>query len=531
VVAEAGDPVTSIHAATEAIAQKVLLNLGTYLASNAHAHAQRVPYIFSRASFTRTRLGLALSTLGKLGRAPAERARVPRIGAMAAETALSALARAVRESGLIAEGSHGVVLVSGGADSGATAAALVELLGPGAVTALHLNYGLRPDSDRDEATARELSSRLGIELEVERPEIGEGNVQAEAREARYAAADRLRRARGADWIATGHTRTDLAETVLYRLATSPGRRALLGLRPRRGAVVRPLLALDRDQVRRLASEAGLPFRDDPTNAEPLYARNRIRNEVLPVLREVGPGAEATIAETQAELAEEGEALDRAAADALAESGADVAHAISRDALESLHPAIRRLVLRRLAERAAGAAVPLGRARTEQIWRLVNEPEGGVVELGGGVEARIEGGHVRFATGPEAEPVAVALSVPGVCRFGSWEVRAELSAGVPPADSPDLAVLDPAALGGGLTVRSWREGDRMRPLGLGGSKSLQDLFTDRKVPRSLRHALPVVTSDGGIVWIAGVAVSEDFAAKAGAPESAVLSATQVPTGPT
>jgi tRNA(Ile)-lysidine synthase len=445
---------------------------------------------------------------------------------MAAEKALSALARAVRESGLIPEGSRGIVLVSGGADSAATAAALVEVLGPEAVTALHLNYGLRTDSDRDEETVWELTARLGIELEVERPALGAGNVQAEAREARYRAAERLRQARGADWIATGHTRTDLAETVLYRLATSPGRRALLGLRPRRGAVARPLLSLGRDQVRRLASDAGLPFSDDPTNAEPLYARNRIRNEVLPVLREIGPEAEATIAETQAELAEEDEALQRAADDVLAESGADAAGAIGRDALERLHPAIRRLAFRRLAERAAGAAVPLGRARADQIWRLINEPEGGVVELGGGVEAQIEGGHVRFRSGPAAEPAAATLPVPGVCRFGSWEVRAELASGVPAADGPDLAVLDPGALGGALVVRSWREGDRMRPLGLGGSKSLQDLFTDRKVPRSLRHALPVVTSDGRIVWIAGVAISEEFAAQAGASESAVLSAAQV-----
>jgi len=87
------------------------------------------------------------------------------------------------------------------------------------------------------------------------------------------------------------------------------------------------------------------------------------------------------------------------------------------------------------------------------------------------------------------------------------------------------VLDPSALGGSLTVRAWREGDRMRPLGLGGTKSLQDLFTDGKVPRSLRHALPVVTSGERIAWIAGVAVSEEFAARSGAPESAVLSATQ------
>src|SRR3954453_1344331 len=227
---------------------------------------------------------------------------------MAGTTALSSLARAVRESHLIPEGTRGVVLVSGGADSAATAAGLVEVLGAGAVIALHLNYGLRPDSDRDQQTVRELATKLGIELEVERPELGEGNVQAEARDARYLAAERLRQSRGADWIATGHTRTDLAETVLYRLATAPGRRALLGLRPRRGAVVRPLLALGRDEVRRLARDAELPFRDDPTNAEPLYARNRIRNEVLPVLAEIGPEAEATIAETQAELAAEGGAL-------------------------------------------------------------------------------------------------------------------------------------------------------------------------------------------------------------------------------
>jgi tRNA(Ile)-lysidine synthase len=293
-------------------------------------------------------------------------------------------------------------------------------------------------------------------------------------------------------------------------------------------VVRPLLGLEREEVRRLAVEAELPFSDDPTNAEPLYARNRIRNEVLPVLREIGPEAEATIAETQEELAEEGEALELLATQTLSESGADAAGAISRDSLAPLHPAVRRLALRRLAERAAGAAVALGRARADQIWRLVNEPEGGVVELGGGVTAQIEGGHVRFATGTATEPAAATLPVPGVCRFGSWQVRAELSAGVPAANGPDVAVLDPTSLGGALTVRSWRDGDRMRPVGLGGSKSLQDLFTDRKVPRSLRHALPVVTSEERIVWIAGVAVSEEFAAKPGSERSTVLSAAQVRT---
>jgi tRNA(Ile)-lysidine synthase len=447
---------------------------------------------------------------------------------MAAAQALSALARAVRESGLVPEGSRGISLISGGADSAAAAAGLVEVLGSGSVVALHLNYALRPDADRDEETCRELCDRLGIELEVERPSLGSGNVQAEARDARYAAAERLRRSRGFDWIATGHTRTDLAETILYRLASSPGRRALLGLRARRGDLIRPLLGLHRDRVRELASDAELPFGDDPTNAEPLYARNRIRNEVLPVLREIAPEAEATIAETQAELAEESEALERLAAELLAESGAESAGAIPRDALAPLDPALRRLALRQLAERTAGRPVPLGRRRAAAIWRLIGRPEGGVIELGGGVEARVEHGHVRFAAGPSPEPVEAVLTVPGVCRFGHWEVRAELEAGVPPAEGPDLAVLDPAALGEALVVRCWREGDRMRPLGLGGSKSLQDLFTDHKVPRSLRHALPVVTAGDRIAWIAGVAVSEEFAAPPGADRSAVLSAARART---
>jgi tRNA(Ile)-lysidine synthase len=447
---------------------------------------------------------------------------------MAAAEALPALARAVRESGLVPQGSRGVVLISGGADSAGAAAGLVEVAGPDHITALHLNYRLRPDSDADEATCSELCERLGIELEVERPALGGGNVQAEARDARYGAAERLRRSRGLDWVATGHTRTDLAETLLYRLATSPGRRALLGLRARRGAVIRPLLSLGRDEVRRLVSEAGLPFRDDPTNLEPVFARNRIRNEVLPVLREIGPDAEAAIAETQAELIEESEALERLASEALAESGATAAGAVGRDALAGIDPALRRLALRQLAERAAGRSIPLGRYRAAEIWRLLGEPEGGVVELGGGVEARIEHGHVRFAIGPTEVPTEATLTVPGICRFGVWEVRAEIETGVPSVEGPDLAVLDPAALGEAVTVRSWREGDRIRPLGLGGSKSLQDLFTDRKVPRSLRRALPVVAAGDRIAWIAGVAVSEEFAAKPDSPESAVIRAAQVPT---
>ncbi|HET8976413.1 MAG TPA: tRNA lysidine(34) synthetase TilS, partial [Solirubrobacterales bacterium] len=257
--------------------------------------------------------------------------------------ALATLAEEVQAAGLIEAGSAGVAMCSGGADSAALLAGLAGAAGAERVVALHLNYGLRADSGADEEACAALCERLGVELVVERPDAtGEGNVQARARELRYESAERLRAQRGLAWIATGHTRTDLAETVVYRLATSPGRRALLGLPARRGVVVRPLLDLGRDRVRELVAEAGLPFRDDATNDQPLYARNRIRNEVMPVLREIGPAAEATIAETRAELAEEAETLRRVADEALEATGAAAAGAMPAEALTELDPALRRL---------------------------------------------------------------------------------------------------------------------------------------------------------------------------------------------
>jgi tRNA(Ile)-lysidine synthase len=446
----------------------------------------------------------------------------------AAGEALSQLAATVRASGLVEVGSRGIVLVSGGADSSCAAAGLVAHLGSERVTALTLNYGLRETADRDERAARELCEGLGIELAVERPRLGEGNLQALAREARYAAAERLRSRRGADWIATGHTRTDLAETVVYRLAVSPGRRALTGLGPRRGRVVRPLLALGRSDTPRLATAAGLPFRDDPTNEDPAFARNRIRSEVLPVLSELGSEAERNIAETRAELAEEAELLERIVDEALVAAGAGPGvHAVGADELTTLEPALRRLALRALAERASGREVALGRERAAEIVRLASHSEGGEVDLGGGLRAVCEGGFVSFslrATDAEAEPAT--LTVPGSCRFGSWELRAELR-GAPVAPSgPERATLDAGALGDTLIVRQWRDGDRMRPLGLGGTKSLQDLFTDRRVPRSLRRSLPVVEAHGEIAWVAGVAVSERFRLTDETSEVAVISARTV-----
>ncbi len=159
------------------------------------------------------------------------------------------LLEAVRDTGLLPHGTPVVAMLSGGRDSVCLLDLTARLLGPEEVTALHVNYRLREGSDEDERHCARLCEGLGLRLEVERARRpdGPGNLQAWAREVRYAAAAALAAPAGAA-IATGHTADDQVETILYRLASSPSRRALLGMKPREGRVVRPLLAIERAQI-------------------------------------------------------------------------------------------------------------------------------------------------------------------------------------------------------------------------------------------------------------------------------------------
>jgi tRNA(Ile)-lysidine synthase len=412
---------------------------------------------------------------------------------------------AARESGLVGAGRPLLVLLSGGGDS----VCLLDLalrLGARA-SALHVNYGLRPGADEDERFVRELCARLDVPLAVERVALSEGggNLQERAREARYALAET--HAEG-DYAAA-HTASDQAETVLYRLAVSPGSRALHGMAARRGRLVRPLLGVTRAEVRDYLRARRLDWREDPSNADRRFARARVRHDVLDALRDLSPAADRTIAETARQLREEGDVLEGTVDEALEALGGGPA--ISLDELQRQPAAVRRLVLRRLAERAAGEAFrALSRREAEEILALGGHGTK-ALDLGGGLRAVAEYGTVRFTRAPEAiAPHPVTLPIPGHVRFGAWEIEATLSA-------PGDVAISAAALGGAATVRAWREGDRMRPVGLGGTKTLQDLFTDRKVPRGLRRTLPVVEAGGEIVWVAGVAVDERFAAREGCAE--------------
>jgi tRNA(Ile)-lysidine synthase len=300
----------------------------------------------------------------------------------------------VREGGLLSGGSPLVAMLSGGRDSVCLLDLAVRLLGAGAVTALHVNYGLRDDSDADEAHCAALCERLETRLEVERPKRpeGAGNLQAWARDARYAAAARL--ALGGDGtIATGHTADDQVETILYRLASSPSRRALLGMRPRDGKLVRPLLGFTREQTTAYCEQRGLPWRDDPSNAEPSYARNRVRHGLARALAEVHPAAARNVLRTAELLRDEAEVLDALVAAELDGSGCAQRNTIELDRLAQLPPALRRLVVQQLADRAAGRPVA-GAARHAEEVAALRRTGTAMLDLGGGVRAIAERGVLR-----------------------------------------------------------------------------------------------------------------------------------------
>jgi tRNA(Ile)-lysidine synthase len=286
-----------------------------------------------------------------------------------------------------------LVMLSGGRDSVCLLDVTVTLCGAERVRALHVNYHLREEADGDECHCAELCRRLGVQLEVvhaHRPEGG-GNLQAWAREVRYEAA--LASAEQQEGlVAVGHTASDQVETILYRLAASPGRRALLGMAAREGRVVRPLLGVTREQTAAHCVERGLRWREDATNETATYARGRVRARLVPALREVHPAAEANVLRTAELLREETLLLDGLVD---AELAGESSIAIER--LAGLSPALARLLVIRLAEQAAGpgAYVPQAGDRVAEILALARRSGRAELHIGGLLSAVVEQERLRM----------------------------------------------------------------------------------------------------------------------------------------
>jgi tRNA(Ile)-lysidine synthase len=442
--------------------------------------------------------------------------------------------RAVRRYAMLARGDRVLVAVSGGPDSMALLHALRLLAREEGweVQAAHLHHALRgADADLDLALVRAYAEGTGVPLHVERlaPESLQGpGFETRARARRYAFLRRVAVEVGALRIATGHTLDDQAETVLLRLLRGSGPRGVRGIQPRRrDGVIRPLILARRRDVIDYLGRAGVAHREDPTNRDPRYLRNRVRHELLPLLEGLAPRTTEHLARLADRLRADESYLDGEArrlgkpwleAAARGETGAagggpDLA------GFAKLPEAVRVRVLLLLLK---GAGVPADRvsdavARVEEHL-APGAPPGGI-DLGGGLRLRWDAGGLRVSGVAAAWDAgeAVRLAAPGTARLGDGRhIEATVHPGGAPAeparDEPDLALFDlDDLLGpegeGSLSVRARRPGDRMRPRGFGHWRKLKDVLIDARVPRDERGRVPIVLAGDEIVWAAGVRASE------------------------
>jgi tRNA(Ile)-lysidine synthase len=417
----------------------------------------------------------------------------------------------IRRHAILAGGETVLIGVSGGGDSVALLHLLAGLASRWklALHALHVDHRLRADSQRDAEFVTALGLRLGVAVTVAAVDIQRrGSLEAAAREARHAALATHAERIGAARIALGHTLDDQAETVLMRVLTGAGARGLAGIPPVRGRIIRPLLGLRRRELQDELRAVGLGWREDPSNHDRKFLRNRVRHDVLPYLAaSVDPGLVIAL-DRVARLARASvDALERGAATELARHVVRDTDAliVSRSALMALPSPVAVEMLRQAAG-GLGSRVSLRAWGHRGLERLLASEGVRPFRLGD-VTFEVSGDHVRVSSAtPKALPDR-RLDIPG--RLVLPEIGKVLVATrrhpdrCPLERDPGRALFDAAQLPAGLVVRARRPGDRFRPFGFPRERRLKTLLIDAKVPRWERARVPVVEAAGEIIWVAGM----------------------------
>lgn len=403
-----------------------------------------------------------------------------------------------RRHGLLPAGPI-LALVSGGPDSTCLMHLLAEIH-DGAVGVLSIDHGLRPEAAGEVSDALAQAEALG--LRTHRCSLGlppGPAVQERAREGRIAAARRVAREHGYAAVATGHTASDQAETVLFRMARGTGRTGALGMAPRRDEFVRPLLVLSAGETRGWCAARGLRVVRDPSNADPAHARARVRGGLVPALAAVHPAAERHVAALADALRDEADLLAPLVDAAWART--HDGRGLRAQALSGEPAAMRRILVRRLIH---GAGLPGDASSSVAVARVLDLLGGaGRLTLPGAGVAALERGTLVVDPAPSPARPPADLPVPGRVDFGALRLRASRGAGEAPTPGRVAVRCDEP-----LHVRPPRPGDRL-PLPSGGSLAVGRLLAADGIPSRLRADVPVVATAGRVVWVAGHRAADDL----------------------
>lgn len=421
-----------------------------------------------------------------------------------------------------------VVAVSGGQDSLALLDALVSCRDEFSFEPVcaHFDHGLRgEESDADAEFVRRLCQSLGVEYVLGEAEpVGRLSTEEAARDARYAFLASVASHIGTDTVALGHTATDQAETVLLNLVRGAGLPGLTAMRPvslktvgnSELRLVRPLLSVSRQETAGYCRAVGLEPRMDSSNLSDEFTRNRLRASVMPLLRTFNPLVERAFVRLADNAAQALELIDAEATDAWSETVTDTGDSVELSAAAASLPApVLATLVRRAIANLRGDLRDVRQSHVDDVIALLTGRTGRLVDLPGSLRARAQAGGTVISRSGDAPAVALRgehqVGVPGVVRVPGWTISAELvdaSAENGRNDGEGSTVLlDPALADGPLWVRGWLPGDRISPMGMTGTKKIQDLFVDEKVPRQKRGEIPLLVSERGVAWVAGHRIAE------------------------
>ncbi len=441
---------------------------------------------------------------------------------MAVMTILEKFVQTIKRYDLFCRGDSVLVAFSGGVDSTALLFLLLEIREKWDLDLClgHFNHSLRKQSDEDEALVKETGQLLGLPVYTEGADVKAYssefglNLEEAGRVLRYEFLEKTARKIKAQKIATGHTQTDQAETFLIRLMRGSGRKGLCGIFPVvEGKIVRPLLGIEREEIKEYLIEKSLSFRVDESNLNKRFLRNRIRLELIPLLRkQYDPQIIAHLANTALLLQDEEVLLTRMTGDAAAETirTGGVEAYLDVVKLSELPLAISRRVIRVFIENIKGDLRAISLHDVETIREL---KEGKKAHLKKNLVLIRERNRIRLLREKDRR-IEYSYNWEGKDLLNIQEINLQFFADQINKDEftgkfDDLkeVMLDRDTLRFPLIVRNRQEGDRYHPCGAPGSKKIKEIFRARNIPPSARDKHPIFISGGEIVWALGLPVSE------------------------